>query len=440
MTREGPRTFTAEEKALLYRTILLNPYIPHRPFRQQAEFLCDTSDEVFYGGSAGGGKSDALLMGALQYVEEPGYSALILRRTYPELTQEGGLIDRSHEWLEGTDAEWSESKKQWIFPSGATLQFGHMEYEKDKYRYQGSAYHFIGFDELTQFTETQYRFMFRSLRKDSDDWLPLRMRATGNPGGLGHDWVKERFIEGDKKFIPSSWRENPYLDRGAYERALDELDPVMRQYLKYGDWDYIPAKGELFDFNILESLIADFDPCEVDYRRLVRGVDFAVTGSGDRTAMTLIGAREGMEAYDILDCRVYQGTQPEQILLSVIGDDLDLYGPLGVEYVIEKEPGSSGEFTERYIKELVEAEHGPDVTLTFERPVKNKFNRARPLSRAVNNGLVRLLRGGWNDEFIRELAQFSSDESLYQYDDIVDSASLSFNTVRGRGAELSITF
>jgi len=440
MTREGPRTFTAEEKALLYRTILLNPYIPHRPFRQQAEFLCDTSDEVFDGGSAGGGKSDALLMGALQYVEEPGYSALILRRTYPELTQEGGLIDRSHEWLEGTDAEWSESKKQWIFPSGATLQFGHMEYEKDKYRYQGSAYHFIGFDELTQFTETQYRFMFRSLRKDSDDWLPLRMRATGNPGGVGHEWVKTRFITGEKTFIPSTWRENPYLDRGAYERALDELDPVMRQYLKYGDWDYIPAKGELFDFNILESLIADFDPCEVDYRRLVRGVDFAVTGSGDRTAMTLIGAREGMEAYDILDCRVYQGTQPEQILLSVIGDDLDLYGPLGVEYVIEKEPGSSGEFTERYIKELVEAEHGPDVTLTFERPVKNKFNRARPLSRAVNNGLVRLLRGGWNDEFIRELAQFSSDESLYQYDDIVDSASLSFNTVRGRGAELSITF
>lgn len=404
---------TPEDKAVLFTTVIENPYIPHKPFRQQAEFLLSTEEEVFYGGAAGGGKSDALLMAALQYVEAPWYSALILRRTYPELTQEGGLIDRSHEWLGETDAEWSESRKQWTFPTGATLQFGHMEYEKDKYRYQGSAYHFIGFDELTQFTETQYRFMFRSLRKDADDWLPLRMRATGNPGGPGHDWVKERFIEGDKRFIPSTWRENPYLDRESYERALNELDWITRRQLRDGDW-YTNPQGGLFQRDWFS--VHDEAPRVVD---AVRFWDLAATkptgGSDpDYTVGLLLGKDESGDAW-VLDVRRIRGTPREVERLIVQTAQVD--GP-DIRIRKEEEGGASGKMLTEHFRGLLAGYDFRGV-----RPVGDKYARARPVSSYAEAGRIHLLRGPWVKEFLDEVEAFPMDGV---HDDQVDALSGAF--------------
>ena len=103
--------------ATFVRTVLNNPYIKNKPTSKQAAFLMhDDLLEGFYGGAAGGGKSDALLMAALQYVEQPNYSALILRRTYADLSLPGALMERTFEWLVETDASWHDKSKTWKSP------------------------------------------------------------------------------------------------------------------------------------------------------------------------------------------------------------------------------------------------------------------------------------------------------------------------------------
>lgn len=196
--------------------------------------------EGFYGGAAGGGKSDALLMSALQYVDTPGYSALILRRTYADLSLPDAIMDRAYQWLSPTDARWNEKTKTWTFPSGATLTFGYLQRETDKYRYQGAQFQFVAFDELTQFTESQYLYLFSRLRRLQNSRVPLRARAASNPGGEGHEWVYERFVAAGKNperiFIPAKLEENPHLDQAEYELSLAELDDTTKAQLLEGAW------------------------------------------------------------------------------------------------------------------------------------------------------------------------------------------------------------
>lgn len=228
---------------------------------RQKLFLELTHREAFYGGAAGGGKSSALLMAALEYVHVSGYSALLLRRTFQDLSKPGALMDRAREWLAGSGATWNEQKKQWRFPSGAVLAFGYLVNESDVYQYQGAEYQFIGFDELTQFTERQYTYLFSRLRRLKGVEIPLRMRSASNPGGIGAEWVAERFIPddwtpemADQKpiwekdgcvFVPAKLRDNPHLDREDYEQSLAELDDVTRAQLLEGDWQ-VRERGNIF--------------------------------------------------------------------------------------------------------------------------------------------------------------------------------------------------
>src|SRR5262249_9514350 len=109
-------------------------WVPHVPTPHQQAFLDLTCQEALYGGAAGGGKSNALLMGALRYVDVPGYSALLLRRTYKDLNQPGALMDRAHDWLRDSGAKWDHENKAYHFPSSAVLKFGYLENENDKYQ------------------------------------------------------------------------------------------------------------------------------------------------------------------------------------------------------------------------------------------------------------------------------------------------------------------
>jgi hypothetical protein len=229
-------------------TVRMPQYCPHNPTYKQLLFLALKTEEGFYGGAAGGGKSDALLMAALQFVDVPNYASLIFRKTYSDLVLPGALMDRAKEWLAKTPAHWSEQEKTWRFPSGATLTFGYLDNDGDVYRYQSSEFQFIGFDELTQFKEFSYRYMFSRLRRLANSIVPLRVRAASNPGNIGHDWVKQRFItEGllkQRPFIPATLDDNPFLDREQYVKSLDNLDPLTRQQLLKGDWSARSSGGK----------------------------------------------------------------------------------------------------------------------------------------------------------------------------------------------------
>lgn len=221
----------------------LKKYCPHDPTQKQQEFLESNSLEALYGGAAGGGKSDALLMGALQYVNQKGYAALLLRRTYADLSLPDALMPRLAEWLGPTDAKWSDKSKTWTFPSGATITFGYLQTLNDMYRYQSAAFQYIAFDELSQFPEQQYRYLFSRLRKSKESNIPLRMRAGSNPGGTGHKWVYRRFIaksslveDGLKTFYPAKLDDNPYIDSDEYKKSLEELDEITKQQLLDGLW------------------------------------------------------------------------------------------------------------------------------------------------------------------------------------------------------------
>lgn len=225
--------------------------------------------EALYGGAAGGGKSDYLVVEAVRQVHIPHYRAVIFRREFPQLAD---LIDRSQE-LYGTafkKARYNKTDHAWTFPSGAKVYFAAMQYEKDKYKYQGRHFDFIGFDELTHFTETQYTYLL-SRARPSGPGTEVYVRATANPGGVGHGWVKARFItiappgtpvrtqvkvtdpegrqvamERDRIFIPSTVFDNRKLldnDPG-YLATLAALPEKERNALLYGDWDSF--EGQVF--------------------------------------------------------------------------------------------------------------------------------------------------------------------------------------------------
>ena len=218
--------------------------------------------EALYGGAAGGGKSDALLAEALRQVHIPHYRAILFRKTYPQLTE---LIDRSLAIYKRAfpAARYNEQKHVWVFPSGAKIYFGNMTREQDRINYQGKRYDFIGFDELTHFTWGEYSYMF-SRNRPSGPGTRVYIRAATNPGGVGHGWVKERFITpappltpieddydvvtpgGDARrlkrrrvFVPSSVFDNRALLKNdpMYLASLAMLPQAERNALLYGSWD-----------------------------------------------------------------------------------------------------------------------------------------------------------------------------------------------------------
>lgn len=252
---------------------------------KQALFLGLDEREALYGGAAGGGKSDALLMAALQFVHVPGYSALILRRTSVDLKRAGAILDRARQWLAGTDAKYDGDSQTFTFPSGARLAFDGLDRENDKYKYQGAEFQFIGFDELTQFSETQYTYMFSRLRRLVGVDIPIRMRAATNPGGVGHEWVKTRFSikfnignNPDRPYVRALAKDNPALDVEDYEKSLSELDYITREQLKNGDWDI--EAGSLF----LREWWQRYDVLPDEVRRSGRGGIFVDTAHEEKTS------------------------------------------------------------------------------------------------------------------------------------------------------------
>lgn len=387
---------------------------------QQGAFLASPERERLFGGAAGGGKTDALLMAHLMWADHPEYNGVYFRRKYPEL--EASVIPRSREWLGETGAAYDKQQRTWTFPAGGRLKFAHLENEDDKLSHNSAEYTTITFDELTQFSETQYTYLFSRLRRTVAGRVPPWMLAGSNPGGPGHEWVNDRFgcerargrthkAAGDRIFIPSFLRDNPHLDREEYARNLAELDPVTRRQLEQGDWSARQAggwfRGE--DFDVVEVAPAGL--------REVRFWDLAATeakagADPDWTAGVRLGkARDGF--WYVSDVRRFREAPARTEAIIRQTAELD---SKRVEVALEQEPGSSGVIAAHHYRSRVLAGFGVWVI----RSTGDKASRARPVAAAAAGRLIRIVRGPWNRDFLNELEAFPQPGV---HDDQVDGLS-----------------
>ena len=221
--------------------------------RKQEQFINSNAFETLFGGAAGGGKSYGQLVDALLYaLKYPKSKQIIFRSTFADL--EKSLIRVSLDIYPLSIADYNSSKHTWKFNNGSIIDFGYIQYEKDVYQYQSAEYDVIRFDELTHFTEFMYTYMISRCR--GANTYPKRIKSSTNPGGVGHTWVKERFIdigepnvihnckletgeEVTRIFIPSLVTDNKFMLEydPDYIKRLDALPEKERKALKYGDWD-----------------------------------------------------------------------------------------------------------------------------------------------------------------------------------------------------------
>lgn len=410
----------------------LTKYIPYDPTPKQRAFLLMNNKEVLYGGAAGGGKSVAQLMAALQYVDVPGYSAILFRKTYADLSLPGALIDMAKQWLmpfvDNHEVRWAEKEKRFTFASGATLNFGYLESDNDCYRYQGAEFQFIGMDECTHISPSNYRYMFSRLRKPKTLQVPLRFRATCNPGGMYGEYYYQRFfVEGKENgriFIGAGLQDNPYLDAEQYKEALAELDPIEREQLLNGNWQ-IKASGDLLDRHWFNIVPHHEIPTAASH---VRYWDFASTdpakrrGKDKRTPDWSVGFKmahyQGM--YWIEDIVRVQKTPGD--LEDIVRQTAEVDG-YSCAIRIEEEPGSSGKITtDHYARKVL---NGYDV---LGVPASgSKVERSRAASAAAQSGRVLV------SDRCRNLLAFFDEADLFPYgahDDTVDGFSGAFNHFR----------
>jgi predicted phage terminase large subunit-like protein len=397
-------------------------YIPIVPTPKQHLGLVLPVDEIFWGGAAGGGKSVWMLASALQWVDHRDYAALLIRKNFPDLAQPGGLMDMSHEWLDGTDAKWNEQNKRWYFPGGATLSFGHLDNAQEIKRYRGGEYAFVGIDEITDLHKKEAMFLHSRLRRKAGSPIPMRFRASSNPGGLGHDWVKSRYIDNptaDRLFIPATLGDNPHIDQEAYLRSLERLDPITRDRLLKGDWS-LTEGGQLFDRAWFAGHYLDAPPILVGGR--VRAWDLAATVSdtSKETAGVLMSRTvKGLWVIeDVVHGKWHPGERDD-----VIRQTAEVDGR-GVKIVIEEEPGSGGKAqNEALIRKLA------GFRVESVRATGSKFVRAGAFASQVQAGNVYLVRGPWNHAFVEQL--HSADPELEDdiLLDMMDASSMSFTAL-----------
>lgn len=414
----------------------------------QMRFLQSAADEVLYGGAAGGGKSDALLAEALRQVASREYRAILFRRSFPELEQAKGLIDRSKELYPACQGIYGEMRHRWAFPSGALVDFGHMQRDDDRLKYQGAAFAYVAFDELTHFTERQYLYLFSRNRAAGGAGLRCYVRAGTNPGGPGHEWVKRRWGAWlDRKhpdpanpgelrwyarvndvdtevslehpdaksrtFIPAFVRDNPYLAGTEYERNLKLLPLVERKRLLEGDWDIMAAAGNVFKREWFEIVdIAPADARRVRFWDLAATEKKAASSDPDYTAWARVSLKDGLYFIERVERVRARWHGVKQLIVQTARLD-----GRAVSIGIEQEPGASGK---SIIAEIVAWPELIGYAVRGYSSGADKLTRANPWAAQAEAGNVKIVQGDWDVQgFLDECAMFPDSP----HDDRVDAVS-----------------
>jgi len=418
-----------------YDTIILNPYIPVVPYLSQL-LLLFSRGSVLFGGARGGGKSEACLIGALQYVDFPEYKAGIFRLTYPDLSMPGAIMDRALTWLkdnpllekEGIAPKWDSKTKTFTFPSGAKVMFGHVQHETDVGKYQGPEFHLLIIDEAVQFSVNKITKLKGSNRKTFDSHIPLRIWYTGNPGGLSHDFFKVNFIDNFTNFIDSKYTDNPYLNQEAYESIfedIEESDPILYRQWKYGDWEAVP-EGLMFKRPWFTKRTYDGLPPERIIKR-VRFWDMAATyeedpnkqGGADWTVGVLLLLGESGKAY-IDDVQFFREdpAETERLILEQAEEDTR-----EVILRVEQEGGSQAKM---YVHNTL-ARMLPGYDFEGRSSRKDKIDRAKSMVSFIKSGNMEMKENPiWNTFFLNLVCSFPTKGI---HDDPVDATSGAYMTL-----------
>lgn len=439
---------------------------------RQELFCASPADIAIFGGSAGGGKTFSLLLEPLRHVDNPGFGAVIFRRTIPEITREGGLWDESKKIYPLLNATSNENDHQFKFPSGSKVTFAHMQREDDKLSWKSSQIPLLIFDQLETFTETQVFYMFSRNRSMCGIRPYVRASCNPEPGWLADFlswWIDEdgyaiversgkiRWMvrENDKTywsddpdelqaehpkstpksvtFILSTVYDNQILLRQdpGYLANLQALSFVDRERLlgdakRGGNWKIKPAAGKVFDRSWFE--IVDAVP---PGGKVIRFWDLAATEEEmgakkkskdpDYTASVKGTLVAGITYFlDMTNARM--GPARANVAMRNTAEQ-DNLGDSRVAVRFEQEGGASGK---RDAYNIITSMQGHDIKGV--PPQGDKVTRAKPLAAQALAGNVKLLRGAWNEEFLTNMHAFPDPD---YHDDIPDAADGCYNELVG---------
>ena len=437
----------------------------------QEMFLSTEADVAVYGGAAGGGKTFALLLEAIRHVHVKRFAAVIFRRTCPEITEPGGLLDESEEIFPALGGVLKRGDMSWEFPARSKVKFAHMQYDKDRISWQGSQIPMIGFDELTHFTRAQFWYMFS--RNRTTCGVRPYIRATTNPEpdhwvrDLIRWWIDEdtglaipsrqgvvRFMarDGDDiawaataeelerrglmprsfTFISAKLSDNPALTDAdpQYEANLRTLPRFDRERLLNGNWNARPSAGDYFQktwFKVIDEAPAPLNEHGDALFRDVRYWDRAATepsnSNPDPDWTVGLKLREVGGRFVVMDVVRFRGrpAKVEAAIKNTASQDQET----NTTQVLEGDPGSAGVAEIDY---LIKALRGFDVRTV--KATKSKQIRARPASAQAEAENIDVVRAPWNDVFFRELEVFPTPGA---HDDQVDTLSGAVNYLTTRG-------
>lgn len=341
-----------------------------------------------------GGKTYLGSMLAVQFLGEPfDYTCLVTRRNYAELLDTNSIWENLVDWCCNDDLQIDDRcdyvktpSPKITHPNGNTIYFKAFDREDKKQKFKSASYDRIVNDEASELPKGILQFQYRSMRNTIH--LPRSIINLSNPGGDSTEYLVEHFVDGENPYIALDWRDNPHIDKKAYEGSLNELDYIDQQYQKYGNWHYKATAGDLIDMDTLLNAYIDVeDYIDREILFCTEGMDLASTGRDNTVIYNLICNDNGVTIVnDILRNPTNHPEGEVEQFVEKNARDNELY-VLGIEI----EPGSDSTYSMRYwrddILHEIQLEYG--VTIKGNRPVKSKFARARPVAQAIRNGKIR---------------------------------------------------
>lgn len=451
--RINQKRLTNKEKYQYIRTIKDNPYVKYKPYPKQSIPVFEASkpevnkqvNSILVGAGGYGGKSILGGILAVQYLNEPDYTCLVTRRNYAELLDTNSIWENLVEWC--CDAERLKPYEiklgrrlvceaiktptpKIIAPNGNTIYFKAFDRTDKKQKFKSASYDRIVNDEASELPPGILQFQYRSMRNTSP--IPRSIINLSNPGGESTDYLVDKFVDGNNPYIALDWRDNPFIDREAYRQSLLQLDYIDQQYQMQGNWHYRASAGDLISIDALKNAyeIGYIGKSDAHPYLSVIAIDMAGKGRDRFVATHLVLMDNGVlvrESSISID-----DAYPEDRIYNYIESKCSSFVPYRV--IFEQEPGSDSVYSLRYWKnELMQLTQRYGVMISDVRPFASKYNRARPVAKAIIDGKLKFnsvmdtdeAKDGLFDQFINISPNLDEMRKLKSPDEL-DSLGYAF--------------